>query len=504
MRIAFTKMHGVGNDFVIFDAPPDSLLEPASLRTLADRRTGIGFDQALVLEAPRRAGTAVFYRIFNSDGDEVEQCGNGARCIAALLHRRGAARDGRVTLGSPAGVVEARINGAVNVSVDMGVPDFDPRSLPFDAPAEADTYPLEVEGRTVAIGAVSLGNPHAVLVVPSVETAPVGTLGPAIERHARFPRRVNAGFLEIVDRAHLRLRVYERGAGETLACGTGACAAAAVARRRGLIDAAVRVEVRGGELRVNWEGRGAHIWLSGPAEVSFEGHVEVLTAEVRNHDDKRSPGTYRSRVGGGGDRWLPAAQSRFLRAPSGGARPPQAPARARRRRHLARRAPDRGAAREAPRHRGQARRAGAHRARQRCDRRPAAPLHAAAAAGGAAPGSDRAHRGGAARGFRRVPFGAGTDRRARRSPRAALRAHRGAGRSESQILREPVRERQAALRPGARLAARVPVRSRGAGDGFGGAGAARRQGLDRPAGARQRRPRPLPPRHEHRIPRPHG
>jgi diaminopimelate epimerase len=278
MRIAFTKMHGVGNDFVIFDAPPDSLLEPASLRGLADRRTGIGFDQALVLEAPRRAGTAVFYRVFNSDGDEVEQCGNGARCIAALLHRRGRTHEGRVMLGSPAGVVEARVNGAASVSVDMGVPDFDPRSFPFEAPAEADTYPLEVEGRTLEIGAVSLGNPHAVLVVASVETAPVGTLGPAIERHPRFPRRVNAGFLEIVDRTHLRLRVYERGAGETLACGTGACAAAAVARSRGLIDPEVRVEVRGGELRVNWAGRGEHIWLSGPAEVSFEGQVEVQTS----------------------------------------------------------------------------------------------------------------------------------------------------------------------------------------------------------------------------------
>ncbi|HUL47906.1 MAG TPA: diaminopimelate epimerase [Steroidobacteraceae bacterium] len=275
MRIAFTKMHGVGNDFVVFDAPPDSLLEPASLRGLADRRTGIGFDQALVLEAPRRTGTAVFYRIFNADGDEVEQCGNGARCIAALLHRRGRTREGRVTLGSPAGVVEARVNGAANVSVDMGVPNFDPRSLPFDAPAEADPYPLEVEGCTLEIGAVSVGNPHAVLTVASVETAPVSTLGPAIERHPRFPRRVNAGFLEIVDRTHLKLRVYERGAGETLACGTGACAAAAVARSRGLIDAEVRVEVRGGELRVNWAGRGEHIWLSGPAEVSFEGQVEV-------------------------------------------------------------------------------------------------------------------------------------------------------------------------------------------------------------------------------------
>ena len=275
MRIAFTKMHGVGNDFVVFDAPPDSVLEPASLRALAERRTGVGFDQALVLEPPRRAGTAVFYRVFNADGDEVEQCGNGARCIAALLHRRGHTRGGRVRLDSPAGVVEAEVRGAASVSVDMGVPNFDPRSLPFDAPAEADPYPLEVDGRTLEIGAVSLGNPHAVLVVASVEAAPVGTLGPAIERHALFPRRVNAGFLEIVDRTHLKLRVYERGAGETLACGTGACAAAAVARRRGLIDPEVRVRVRGGELRVNWAGHGEHIWLSGPAEVSFEGHVEL-------------------------------------------------------------------------------------------------------------------------------------------------------------------------------------------------------------------------------------
>ncbi|MGO9803801.1 MAG: diaminopimelate epimerase [Steroidobacteraceae bacterium] len=276
MRIAFTKMHGGGNDFVVFDAPIErSLLEPGSLRRLADRRTGIGFDQALLLEAPRRADTAVFYRVFNSDGDEVEQCGNGARCIAALLHRRGHTRAGAVRLDSPAGVVEARIADVTHVSVDMGVPNFDPASLPFTAPAEADSYPLEVAGRTLEIGAVSLGNPHAVLTVGSVEAAPVATLGPEIERHARFPRRVNAGFLEIVDRTHLRLRVYERGAGETLSCGTGACAAMAIARRRGLIDSEVRVGVRGGELRVNWAGQGEHIWLSGPAEVSFEGQVEV-------------------------------------------------------------------------------------------------------------------------------------------------------------------------------------------------------------------------------------
>ena len=276
MRVAFTKMHGVGNDFVVFDAPPpSSLLEPAALRALADRRTGVGFDQALILEAPRRSDTAVYYRVFNCDGDEVEQCGNGARCIAALLHRRGASRAGAVVLDSPAGLVAARVAADSSVSVDMGVPNFDPRSLPFEAPAEADPYPLEVSGRTLAIGAVSLGNPHAVLEVESVDEAPVATLGPAIERHPRFPRRVNAGFLEIRGRTHVRLRVYERGAGETLACGTGACAAVAIARRRGLLDAEVRVEVRGGELRVNWAGRGEHIWLSGPAAVSFEGHVEV-------------------------------------------------------------------------------------------------------------------------------------------------------------------------------------------------------------------------------------
>ena len=275
MRIEFTKMHGVGNDFVVFDAPADeSLLAPERLRRLADRRTGIGFDQALVLARPRRADAAVAYRIFNADGDEVEQCGNGARCIAALLHRRGLTRDGAVALDSPTGLVHARIEAA-QVSVDMGVPDFEPAALPFRAPAAADPYLLEVEGRTLEIGAVSMGNPHAVLIVPDVEHAAVATLGPAIERHPRFPRRVNVGFLELRSRAAVRLRVYERGVGETRSCGTGACAAVAVGRRRGLLDARVRVGTRGGELQVDWEGPGAHAWLSGPTEVSFEGHVEV-------------------------------------------------------------------------------------------------------------------------------------------------------------------------------------------------------------------------------------
>jgi diaminopimelate epimerase len=276
MRIDFTKMHGVGNDFVVFDAPAGTpLLQAEHLRRLADRHTGIGFDQALVLERPKRADTAVFYRIFNSDGAEVEQCGNGARCIAALLHRRGRTNAGAITMDSPAGLIRAHVQGDNVISVDMGVPNFDPRALPFDAAGEADPYLLDVAGVALEIGAVSMGNPHAVLSVESVDTAPVERLGPAIESHPRFPRRVNVGFMEVADRSHIRLRVYERGAGETLACGTGACAAVAVGRRRRQLDSEVSVSVRGGELRVNWGGPGERIWLTGPAEVSFEGHVEV-------------------------------------------------------------------------------------------------------------------------------------------------------------------------------------------------------------------------------------
>lgn len=303
MRIDFTKMHGSGNDFIVFDLPAGQAPPPAEqLRKLSDRRTGIGFDQALLLEKPRRPDTAVFYRIFNADGSEVEQCGNGARCIAALLYRRGQTRAGAVTMDSPAGLIHARVQSADVVSVDMGVPSFEPRSLPFDAVERADTYSLDVNGRKLEIGAVSMGNPHAVLTVESTESAPVETLGPSIENHPRFPKRVNAGFVQIIDRSHIRLRVYERGVGETLACGTGACAAVAVLRSRGLLESSVAVKVRGGELRVNWEGElskatpfdggasasgqkapqatfcnrgGENIWLTGPAEVSFEGHVEV-------------------------------------------------------------------------------------------------------------------------------------------------------------------------------------------------------------------------------------
>jgi diaminopimelate epimerase len=275
MRIEFTKMHGLGNDFAVFDNPGAAALDGRLIRRLADRHTGIGFDQALLLEAPTRTDAVVFYRIFNADGVEVEQCGNGARCIAALLAARGLARSGTVTMDSPAGLIQARILEKGRVSVDMGPVRFDPHSLPFDAQAEAQRYPIELPGGGVEIGAVSIGNPHAVLAVESVETAAVERLGPAIEGHPRFPKRVNAGFMQIVDRGHIRLRVYERGAGETLACGTGACAAVAVGRRWGELDREVHVSVRGGELRVNWNGPGEHIWLTGAAELSFAGHVEV-------------------------------------------------------------------------------------------------------------------------------------------------------------------------------------------------------------------------------------
>ena len=276
MRIDFTKMHGLGNDFIVFDAPAGAPLPSAAQwRRLSARHTGIGFDQALVLEPPRRPDTAVFYRIFNADGDEVEQCGNGARCIAALLHRRGLAPSGSLTMDSPAGLIRARIQNPSLVSLDMGVPNFDPASLPFEASGESAVYSLDVAGTSVEIGAVSMGNPHAVLTVESAEHAPVERLGPAIERHPRFPKRVNVGFMEVVDRAHINLRVYERGAGETLACGTGACAAVAVGRRNGRLDDEVHVRVRGGELRINWSGPGEHLWMTGPAEVSFEGRVEL-------------------------------------------------------------------------------------------------------------------------------------------------------------------------------------------------------------------------------------
>ena len=275
MRIDFTKMHGLGNDFIIFDAPQGRLPDADRWRSLSHRHKGIGFDQALVLEPPRDSNTAVYYRVFNADGGEVEQCGNGARCVATLVSRRLARGPGEIAMDSPGGVVRARVLKDGWVSIDMGVPNFDPASLPFEASSEAYVYPLQVAGTEVEIGAVSIGNPHAVLKVAAVASAPVDRLGPAIENHPRFARRTNVEFMEVVASDHIRLRVFERGTGETLACGTGACGAVAVGQRHGLLGEKVNVDLPGGRLIIEWAGPGQHIWLTGPTETSFVGSFEI-------------------------------------------------------------------------------------------------------------------------------------------------------------------------------------------------------------------------------------
>jgi diaminopimelate epimerase len=278
MRIEFSKMQGLGNDFIVFDAPVAGdrhRLSAAALRALANRRTGIGFDQALMLEPPRDPDDRTFYRIFNADGGEVEQCGNGARCIAALLHVREPDLGTSIRMRSPGGVVLAEVGAAGMVSVDMGLPNFEPRSLPLLADAEAQCYEIEVGDERLEIGAVSMGNPHAVLRVEDAALAPLATLGPAIEHHPRFPRRTNVGFMQILSRGHIRLRVHERGVGETLACGTGTCAAVAVGRRQDLLDAEVAVDLPGGRATVYWPGPGERLWLTGPTALVFTGVVEI-------------------------------------------------------------------------------------------------------------------------------------------------------------------------------------------------------------------------------------
>jgi diaminopimelate epimerase len=268
MRIEFLKMQGLGNDFLVFDAAAiaaQSHLDERTLRALADRHTGVGFDQALMLEAPRDPASRVFYRIFNSDGTEVEQCGNGARCIAALLYARAPELGRDLVMGSPGGRVRARVRDDGLVSVDMGIPQFDE---PFE-------FSLKVEGKDVAMSGLSLGNPHAVLRVADVQTAPVEQWGPSIQRHPHFPNRANVGFMQVVDRDRISLRVFERGAGETQACGTGACAAVAVGVRQGLLDGEVRVDLPGGTAVIFWEGPGQHIWLTGPATTVFTGSIDL-------------------------------------------------------------------------------------------------------------------------------------------------------------------------------------------------------------------------------------
>jgi diaminopimelate epimerase len=276
-RLEFTKMQGLGNDFVVIDATSQPVeLNPRQLRYIADRHFGVGCDQILQVEPPRTPDTDFYYRIFNADGSEVEQCGNGARCFVRYVHERGLTHKREIRVGTRAGTIVPRLEADGQVTVDMGVPLFEPRDIPFHAPARALTYHVDVGDRLVEVSVLSMGNPHAVQIVPDVDTAPVELEGPLIERHPRFPQRVNAGFMQIVDRRRICLRVYERGAGETLACGTGACAAVVAGVTRDVLDAErVIVETRGGSLAISWAREGAPVLMTGPAASVFEGTIFV-------------------------------------------------------------------------------------------------------------------------------------------------------------------------------------------------------------------------------------
>ena len=276
MRVKFTKMHGLGNDFVVLDAVSQALsLTPEQARFLADRHFGVGCDQVLVVEKPSRTDADFRYRIFNADGGEVEQCGNGARCFVRFVHEKGLTAKRAIRVETRGGLIEPRLEDDGLVTVDMGVPRFEPSHVPFVTDSDALVQPLHVDGTAVDITAVSMGNPHAVQVVDDVRLAPVAEQGPRMENHPRFPQRVNAGFMQVVDRHAIRLRVYERGAGETLACGTGACAAAVAGIRQGWLKSPVSVHTRGGDLVIEWAGIGQSVFMTGPAETVFEGEMEI-------------------------------------------------------------------------------------------------------------------------------------------------------------------------------------------------------------------------------------
>lgn len=273
MKLPFTKMHGIGNDFVMVDCRDRPFpLNEAQIRDIADRHTGVGFDQLISIEPPRDSSCAFYYGIWNADGSPSGQCGNGVRCVAAWLHRAGELAMGdTVRLESPSGPVTVRLSGPLEVTVDMGVPVFEPSRIPLRADAEADRYAIEVGGETLEIGSVSMGNPHAVVLVPDVQAPSLYRLGPLLTTHERLPEGANTGFVQKLGRSQLRLRVHERGSGWTLACGTGACAAMAVLHRWGEVDDRVQVTLPGGTLTIDWAGPGHTLWMTGPAAFAFEG-----------------------------------------------------------------------------------------------------------------------------------------------------------------------------------------------------------------------------------------
>ncbi len=288
MRLKFTKMQGAGNDFIVLDATRAPIaLDRAQWRWLADRRFGIGADQILIVGPPGDAGHADFsYRIFNADGGEVEQCGNGARAFARFVRDKGLTDRDAIQVETKGGVIAPSIGDGGDVTVDMGAPRFDPADVPFDPveltphrDGDETLWPLTAAGALVEVAVLSMGNPHAVTRVDDVDAAPVATQGPALEHHPRFPERVNAGFMQVLDRHAIRLRVHERGAGETLACGTGACAAVVSGIRRGALRSPVTVHARGGPLSIAWDGDGRPVRMTGPAVTVFEGEVVVPSVE---------------------------------------------------------------------------------------------------------------------------------------------------------------------------------------------------------------------------------
>jgi len=276
-------MHGAGNDFVVIDAiHQDIAFTPTQWKLLADRRFGVGADQMLVVEKPQSPGVDFRYRIYNADGSEVEQCGNGARAFVKFVTDKGLTGKRAIKVETMSGIIEPTLEADGRITVDMGPPILDPARVPFDTnglmgkkEGNDTLWPLEVNGRTTWLSVVSMGNPHAVQVVDEAQTAAVHLDGPVIEQHGRFPNRVNAGFMQIIDRAHIKLRVFERGAGETLACGTGACAAVVAGIRRGLLDSPVKVSTLGGELSIAWDGGASPVRLTGPAVSVFEGEIDI-------------------------------------------------------------------------------------------------------------------------------------------------------------------------------------------------------------------------------------